>query len=86
MKMMARSFLCPHFKSLIKICLANECDLRNVISPLINTCQDSSDSKACKCEHKSGVKCSIPVRGNFFAEFILLYYNSGINTRTIYFR
>ena len=32
------------------------------------------------------VKGSIPVRGNFFAEFIFLQYNSGCAARKIYFR
>ena len=34
----------------------------------------------------SGVAGSIPVIGNFFAEFILLLYNSGRTVRMIYFR
>ena len=31
-------------------------------------------------------KGSSPVRGSFFAEFILFQYNSGIDARMIYFR
>ena len=41
---------------------------RWVKDPSINTCKDSSDGKAWDSPR---VKVSIPVRGNFFAEFIL---------------
>ena len=60
-----------------------------VKDPSINTCQDSSDGKAVNTRSENyspRVEGSIPVTGNFCAEFISLSYNSGRAGRMIYLR